>query len=75
MEPPSPTQALRANPLPSRFVNRTVPSLRRFRALMEERANENREIAAGSRSIHAIRAHYKKKMVLFITLLGKGLTQ
>ena len=49
--------------------------MRRFRALIEERANENREMTAGSRGIHAIQANYKKKMVLFITLLGKGLIQ
>ena len=53
MEPPSPTEALGVNPFPSRFVNRTVRSLRRFRALIEERANENREITEGSRCIQA----------------------
>ena len=42
--------------------------------LIEERANENREMTAGSRRIHAIQA-LQKKMVLFVTLLGKGLTQ
>jgi len=29
--------------------------------LIEERANENREMIAGSRRIHAIQAHYKRK--------------
>jgi len=28
---------------------------------MEERANENREMTAGSKRIHAIQAHYKRK--------------
>ena len=43
---------------------------------MEERANENREMTAGSKRIHAIHASaLQKKMVLFINLLGKGLTQ
>ena len=73
MEPPSATQALGVNPLPSRFINRTVPCMRGFRALIEERANENREMTADSRRIFS-RA-LKKKMVLFITILGKGLTQ
>ena len=36
-------------------------SLRRFRALIKERANENREMTAGSRRFHAIQAHYKRK--------------
>ena len=36
-------------------------SLRRFRALIEERANENREMIAGSRRIHVIQAHHKRK--------------
>ena len=72
MEPPSPTQALGVNPFPSRFIER-----RRFRVLIKERANENRETTAGGKRIHAIQAHYRRKilMVLFITLLGKGLTQ
>ena len=47
MEPASPIQALGVNPFPSRFINRTVP----FCALIEERANENREMTAGSRRI------------------------
>ena len=37
-------------------------SLRRSRARMEERANENREMTAGSKHIHAIQAHYKSKL-------------
>ena len=63
MEPSSPTQALGVNPFPSRFINRTVPSgsLRRLSPLIEQRANENREMTAGSRRIHAIQAHYKRK--------------
>ena len=44
MEPPSPTQALGVNPFPSRYINRTASSLRRFRALTEGRATENREM-------------------------------
>jgi len=28
---------------------------------MEERANENREMTASSKRIHAIQAHYKRK--------------
>ena len=65
MEPPSPIQALGGNPFLSRFINRTG-SLRRFRALIEERADENRKItvvlqAAGRKRIHAIQAHYKRK--------------
>ena len=43
--------------------------------LIEERANENREMTAGSRCIHEIQIALQKKMVLFITLLGKGMTQ
>ena len=35
--------------------------MRRFRTLIEERANENREMIAGSRRIHAIQAHNKRK--------------
>ena len=31
MEPPSPIQVLEVDPFPSRFINRTVRSLRRFR--------------------------------------------
>ena len=40
MEPPSPRQAVGVNPFPSTFRNR---STRMFSALIEERANENRE--------------------------------
>ena len=45
--------------------------------LIEERANENREITAGSRQqAHSCNSSaLQKKIVLFITLLGKGLTQ
>ena len=50
MEPPSPTQ---------------TGSLRRFRALTEERANENREMTAGRRRIHAIQAHSRGKRKWF----------
>ena len=32
-------------------------------------------MTAGSRRVHAIQAHYKRKMVLFINLLGKGFIQ
>ena len=59
MEPASPTQALGVNPFPSRFINRTVP-WGGF-ALIEERAHENRKMLAGSRRIHAIQAHNKRK--------------
>ena len=45
-----------------------------FRALIEERTNENREMTSGSERIHAIHA-LQKKMVLFINLLGKELNQ
>ena len=41
MEPPCPIQTLGVNPFPSRFIN---DSLRRFRALIKERATENREM-------------------------------
>ena len=40
MEPPSPTQAVGVNPFPSTFTN---GSTRSFSALIEKRANENRE--------------------------------
>ena len=42
---------------------------------MEETANRNREMTAVSKRIHAIQAHSKKKMVLFINLLGKEYTE
>ena len=44
---------------------------------MEERANENREMTAGSgQQAHSYDSSaLQKKMFLFITLLGKGLTQ
>ena len=60
MEPPSATQAFGVNPFPIRFMNRTVPCevLRADRGL---RANENREMIAGSRRNQAIQAHYKIK--------------
>ena len=45
MKPPSPIhQALGVNPFPNRFINRAVPWGGFFRALTEERANENREM-------------------------------
>ena len=53
MELASSIQAIGVNPFPSRFNS----SLERFRALIEERANENR---AGSKRIHAIQALQKK---------------
>ena len=43
MKPPSPIQALRVNPFPSRFIIRTVPR-RILRAQTERRANHNDEI-------------------------------
>ena len=56
MEPASPIQALGVNPFPSR-IYKSYDFLGRFRALIEERANENRETTAGSKRIHAIQAH------------------
>ena len=44
--------------------------LRRFRALIDSIVLRQ---TADSKRIHAIRAHYKKKLVLLINLLGKGL--
>ena len=42
----------------------------RFRALIEERANENREMTAGSKRIYTIQAHHNRKWFYFYS--GKG---
>ena len=39
---------------------------------IEETANENREMIAGSRRIHAIQAHYKRKWFYVQLHSGKG---
>ena len=70
MEPASLIQALGVNPFPSRFINRTI-AWGGF-ALIEERANEKGEMTAGSRRIHAIQAHYKRKWFYLQLYSGKG---
>ena len=40
-----------------------VDSLGRFRALIEERANENREMTSASKRVHTIQVHYKRKLL------------
>jgi len=55
----------------------------RFRALIEERASENREVTEVFSYVKQqvvvefmrFKCALQKKMVLFINLLGKGLTQ
>ena len=50
--------------------------MRRFRALIEERADESREITVVLSYVKQQAASaLQKKMVLFVNLLGKGLTQ
>ena len=74
MEPPSPIEAIGFNPVPSRFINKS--SLRRFPVLIEERGIENKGMTVESSSFKQRAARVlQKKMVLFINLLGKGLTQ
>ena len=50
--------------------------MRRFGALIEERANEIREMTVVLSYVKQQAASaLQKKMVLFVNLLGKGLTQ
>ena len=50
--------------------------MRRFRALIEERANENREMTVELSCVKQQAASaLQTKMVLFTNLLGEGLTQ
>ena len=59
MELLSPIQALEVNPFPVQI--KFKGSLGRFRALIEGRANENREMTARGKRIHAIQARDKRK--------------
>ena len=71
-EPPSPIQGLGVNPFPIRFINRTVP----WGGFVKEAANEDREMTVVLSYVEQQEAStLQKKMVLFINLLGKGLTQ
>ena len=67
MEPPSPIHGLRASqPFPSRFINRTHEN-REMRVL----SYVKQQAASAFMRLNAL----QKKMVLFINLLGKGLTK
>jgi len=73
MEPPSPIQALGLNPFPSTFINRTFPWGGFARWLREEPMKIENWQQAASAFMWFNRT--TKKIVLFINLLRKGLTQ
>ena len=74
MEPPSHTSPW-SQPFPAK-IYKWNGSLRTFRALIEERANENREMTAVLTYVKQQAASaLQKKMVIFRSLLGKVLTQ
>ena len=81
MEPPSPLQVLGVNPFPSRFINRTFPWRGFARRLRKEPMKIEKlqwySLTSNSRQqAHSCDTSAKQKeMVLFINLLGKGLTQ
>ena len=67
MEPASPLQSVGVNPFPSRFINRTIP----WGGFARWWRKEPMKIEKWQQEASAL----QKKMVLFINLLGKGLTQ
>ena len=67
MEPASPLQALGVNPFPSRFINRTIS----WGGFARWWRKEPMKIEKWQQAASAL----QKEMVLFINLLGKGLTQ
>ena len=74
MEPASPIQALGVNPFPSRFINRTIFSfVMRLNRMNAPAVCCHFSIFIGSFLYQ--RAKPPQGIVLFINLLGKGLTQ